>query len=324
MIWPKKLKDGDKILLTSFSSTSVKPAELEEPIKRFEEENRVKIHLDSSLLGTTSRHENLSKYRQKMTNCIDRLDLDDISALFSIRGGWSITDLLLNGKVDLDNLIQKIIDKRILVLGYSDNTLLSDYINLTYGYVTYHSPNFEGFYEWSKDSQALVSRLLREKFEHQIDLTPINNGKSTHEESGMLISSNLECLTLSLAFTDKIKKEFKDHGVILLLEDTLIEPSLAFRYIECVLMRFKNEGIQVKAIIFGTFYDCTEETYKSWEGKSFREVLPHLLQYVDIPIFETDKIGHADEEGTDDNVHYLTTPSGDFVQIRDNKLFYNL
>lgn len=331
MIWPKKLKDGDKVLLTSFSSTSTKLSDLKESIERFERENNLKVHLDTSLLGTTSRHENLSKYRQKMTNCIDRLDLDDISALFSICGGWSITDILLNNKVDLDNLIQKIVDKRAVVLGYSDNTLLSDYINLAYGYVTYHAPNFEGFYSWSDESQLLVSKLLKERFDYKLDLMPINNGRSTHEESGILISSNLECLTLSLAFTDKIKKEFKDHGVILLLEDTLIEPSLAFRYLECVLMRFKNEGIPVKAIIFGTFFACKEISSKSWQDKSFWDVLPHLIQHIDIPIFATDKVGHVDEGETDSadtssegEDHYLTTPSGDLVQIKDNTLHYSL
>ncbi len=338
MIWPKKLKEGDKILLTSFSSTSIKPEELTEKVTRFEAENKVKIHIDSSLLGTRSRHENLAKYRQKMTNCINNIDLHDISALLSIRGGWSITDMLLNNKVDLDNLIDKIIGRKAMVLGYSDNTLISDYINLKYGYVTYHSPNFEGFYTWSQKSQDLVSKLLKESVEASIDLKPMNDmAKQQTKASGILVSSNLECLTLSLTFTDKIVKEIKDKGVILLLEDIEVEPSLAFRYIEVILMRFKNEDIKVNGIIFGKFPYCIEDSYISWQGKSFKEVLPHLIPYLDMPIYETNQVGHNEteeghevaeagrgpknEEALQD---YLTTPNGGDVEIIDNTMVYKL
>lgn len=348
MRFPRKLKDGDKILLTSFSSTSITPTELEPKIERFERENSLDLIIDKSLLGTRGRHENLSKFRQKVTSSFNNLDLHDIGALFSIRGGWSSTDVLLNNKVDIDNLVQKILDKKAIVLGYSDNTLLSDYINLAYGYVTYHSPNFEGLYNWSQKSQELLIKMLKQSVEVSIPLKPLTNGKTSHYEEGYLISSNLECLTLSLAFTDNIHREYKEKGVILLLEDIYLEPSLAFRYLEVVLMRFKNEGIKVNAIIFGKFAFCIEHSYASWEGKTFKEVLPHLLQYVDISVFETDKVGHiesedalnelslsktsiqvpetANKEGDEVELaeDYYTTPSGSFVKIKENELLYTL
>lgn len=352
MLFPKKLKDNDTVLLTSFSSTSVLPSELEDKIKRFETETQLKIYLDKTLLGTKTRHENLAKYREKMTNCINNLDLHEISALLSIRGGWSITDILLNSKVEIDSLIKKIIQRRAIVLGYSDNTLLGDYINLAYGYVTYHSPNFEGLYTWSEKSQELFMNCLKgSEIEVKLPLKKVSKTRSD-KITGILISSNLECLTLSLAFTDKIHKEFKEKGLILLLEDIELEPSLAFRYLEVLLMRFKNEEIQVKAIIFGRFPNCIEHTYYSWENKTFKELLPHLVQYLEIPIYETDKVGHTNSEVDEhldptrpvsvedempqpqmnDNIakttvgpedHY-TTPSGSEVVIDDGHLLYKL
>ncbi|MEK7595856.1 MAG: LD-carboxypeptidase [Patescibacteria group bacterium] len=328
MIYPKRLKDADKILLTSFSSTSINPTDLEAKIARFEGENGLKIHIDKSLLGTKGRSENLSKYRERMTNCINNIDLHDISALFSIRGGFSITDILLNSKVDIDKLMEKIIEKKAIVLGYSDNTLLSDYLTLTYGYVTYHTPNFEGFYSWSQNSQTLVAKLLKERFEHSFEIKKIKEPDSKNEElSGILISSNLECLTLSLAFTDKIHKELKEKGVILLLEDIYTEPSQAFRYIEVLLMRFKNEGVSVNAIIFGKFPHCKEDNYESWRGKSFTDLLPNLLKYLEIPIFETDKVGHSESDGRiegKEDEDYLATPNGGFVTIKGGLLIYQL
>lgn len=335
------------------------PSDLEPKISRFEAQNDLNVIVDKSLLGTKGRRENLLKYRQKVTSSINNIDLHDIGALFSIRGGWSSTDILLNNKVDIDQLVQKILDKKAMVLGYSDNTLLSDYINLAYGYVTYHSPNFEGLYGWSQESQDMLLKMLKQSVDVSIPLTPLTNGRTSKYEEGYLISSNLECLTLSLAFTDSIHKEYKEKGVILLLEDIDLEPSLAFRYLEVVLMRFKNEGIKVNAIIFGKFVGCTEHSYASWEGKTFKELLPNLLEHVDISVFETDKIGHAENEealtandpasaqlleqtgANMEEIHrekivicqggedgkkedYYTTPSGAFVKIQDNVLYYTL
>ena len=196
----------------------------------------------------------------------------DIDIVFCSKGGDSETENIQHVKME------KLKDK--IVIGFSDNTIILNYI---YIYNNNRSIHYMNFKEYEKDEDILkLKRILESDLNNDskkiiIDYNTIRKGRL----KGNVIGGNLTIFSRIITHF----KNFKNR--ILLLEDLDIETDLENVEKALDILEKYNVFEEISGIIIGN-YGC-ERTEKQ---KPFRDAILKRITR-NIPVIENNMIGHV-------------------------------
>ncbi len=231
-----------------------------------------------------------------------------VSAIFTLRGGWGCNRLL-------DLIDYKMVAKHPKILmGYSDITGLLLALNAKTGLVTFHGP--VGTSTWNEFSTNYVRKLLfnAEAFSMENPRETGDNLTQTEDRvltinggtaKGKLLGGNLSVLT-AMVGSDYLP-DFK--GNILFVEDVRED---IYR-IDRMLTQLKLAGIlgQVSGFIFGKCSDCGPgRTANGFGSLTLEEVFDDHIKPLGVPAWYGSMIGHIDKK--------FTIPLGIEAQIDAN------
>lgn len=125
--------------------------------------------------------------------------------------------------------------------GYSDITLLLNYLNKKTGIITYHGPMIKSEFD-EKETLHYLKKSLKEKASYQIDLNKFNNVISYSNEiiTGKINGGNLAIICSSLSTPYEI--DFKN--TILLLEEVNEDPYSIDRMLSQLISSRKLKDIK--------------------------------------------------------------------------------
>jgi muramoyltetrapeptide carboxypeptidase len=223
--------------------------------------------------------------QQRIADLKHACEHPDIDAIWCGRGGTGAAQLL----PDLDTWL---LNKPII--GYSDSTVLLNYIAMRGGQAI-HAPVFQeiavknlGEYSSiSNDAQevlALLSPLFATQPQHY-PVSAYNADATVSTITGKILGGNLTTLCSVQGTPWALKLE---QPSILLLED-VGEPF--YRLERLLLQLLQSVDIsQLKAIVFGDFYQCPQKNVPH----SLIEIFAEHCQRFNIPLFVGDWFGHGE------------------------------
>ena len=233
-------------------------------------------------------------HSERAENFMEVFTNPKIKAVFCARGGYGCQYLL--------NLldINKLRTNPKIFLGYSDVTILLQYLENQCNMVCFHGPMV------SKEFALGEPYYLKESLQNC--LTKTSTGAHLHlpqtetlrpgKASGRLTGGCLSLLTACLG----TPYELCSQGKILFLEDINAKPYQLDRMLMQLKLAGKLEGIQ--GLIFGEMLSCGDSS------KSFtlQEIILNVIHQLDIPIWYGLPSGHTSKRG-------LTLPFGVEVQM---------
>jgi muramoyltetrapeptide carboxypeptidase len=226
----------------------------------------------------------------------------DIDAIFCARGGFGSVQLLPYLNVGIGSYPK-------IFLGYSDVTILLNWLRQSCGMVTFHAPMVamdlaRGLSEASK--AHFWSLLMGEMSDWKINLGEvIRQGKVESELMG-------GCLSM-LVTTLGTPYEIDTRGKLLFLEDIGEKPYRVERMLTHLKMAGKLND--VAGVMFGDFTDCESDG-----PRGIREVIIDIFRDVSYPVVMGMKAGHGPEnfalplgikmrlDGDSANLEMLETP----------------
>lgn len=218
------------------------------------------------LAGTAERRA------QDLLGFFERRDID---AIFCARGGFGSVQLLPYLNVGIGSYPK-------IFLGYSDVTILLNWLRQSCGMVTFHAPMVamdlaRGLSEASK--AHFWSLLMGEMSDWKINLGEvIRQGKVESELMG-------GCLSM-LVTTLGTPYEIDTRGKLLFLEDVGEKPYRVERMLTHLKMAGKLDD--VAGVLFGDFTDCESDG-----PRGIREVLIDMFRDVSYPVVMGMKAGHG-------------------------------
>jgi muramoyltetrapeptide carboxypeptidase len=204
----------------------------------------------------------------------------DIDAIFCARGGFGSAQLLPYLSPELSGFPK-------IFVGYSDITILLNWVYQSYGMVTFHGPMV------AEDLARGLGEPAKGYFWHLLKgelptwsvalETPIRPGMAKAEMVG-------GCLSL-LVTTLGTPYEIDTRGKLLFLEDVGEKP---YR-LERMLIHLKMAGKfdQIAGVIFGDFTRCADDG-----ARDLREIVAELFFAVPYPVVMGMKAGHGEENLT--------------------------
>lgn len=192
-------------------------------------------------------------------------------AVICSRGGY--------GSMRLLDAISRIKQIRVRpFFGFSDITALHMFLN-NLGWVTFHSPNLNGFLRLKRNSQRLFIEALKgdldfTKMEYRAEQV-IKKGIS----KGRLIGGNLSIFS-SLSGT-RFDPDLRQK--ILFLEDVDEKPYKIDRML--TQLRLRADSNKLKGVVFGRFCGCGTK-------EEIVRIITHFAKNMDIPIVYGIKAGH--------------------------------
>ena len=188
--------------------------------------------------------------------------------------------------------------------GYSDITLLLNYLNKSTGLITYHAPMIKSNFENEETLQSLLKVLTNQntKTTLEIDLNKFSNVKSysTKKICGKISGGNLSIICSSL----KTPYEIDTYNKILLIEEVNEEPYSIDRLLSQLIYSGKLK--KVKCILIGHI------TPKS---AVLDNIIEDFLLPLNIPLITGIPIGH--------DYPNITLPIGQkcSIDFKDKKIF---
>ncbi len=287
IVKPKRLKPGDVIGIISPASSPDDLTKINSGVQYLEKLGyRVEIGKN---VGSNNGYLAGSD-DQRLTDLHDMFKNKNISAVFSIRGGYGSGRLL--DKIDY-RLIRN--NPKIFV-GYSDINALQSAIFTKTGLITFAGPmvavdfhdevsTFTEEVFWKTiTSNKKIGKLQnprREKF------YLLNKGRA----SGRILGGNLTIFNslLGTEYLPNLK------GAILLLEDINEAPYRIDRMLN--QLRLAKIFKQIGGIILGHFVDCVEQdpTKKSF---TLNEIIIEYFQNIKLPVLYNIKHGHVKDNIT--------------------------
>ncbi len=218
----------------------------------------------------------------------------DIHGIVAVRGGSGCARMLHLLDVELIKNNPK------AVVGFSDITVLLQYITLKTGLITFHGP--VGYSTWNEYSVTALRNII-EKGNTEI---PHGGTASSGFEpvTGVLWGGNLRVFTHTLGTTF----EPEDNDMILFLEEVEEEPYSIDRAFQHVL-QWKNFE-RVRAIILGGFTKCVPE--KPERSLTLEQTLNEFIAKAKVPVVSGTKIGHLRDK--------LTVPLGVGITLDKTKI----
>lgn len=258
-------------------------------------EKTQKLNFDFKLVGNmTKKYLDYTDYPINKANYLHECFTDSsIDYIISLRGGWGIIQCIHH--IDLS-----LIDRNFKpLLGYSDTTILLNYIFQKTGKITYHGPNI--LQDLSNDEKSSIQSMqlalngddLRYKFEKK---DVFKKGVSC----GVIVGGNVALLVRSLGTLYEI--DTKDKIIFIeavnkkgyLLYDMLYQLKLAGKFDTC------------KGVILGTFRNCV----------GHKKYLKEFFKDFNIPVIFNQKFGHG-------RVNY-TIPIGGLCTLDTEKLIWHI
>lgn len=281
MIFPKKLEKTDYIGIISPASCEEKSF-IESKLK-FLSEIGIKYKIGNSIFNKYGYFAGTDS--ERASDFMNMICDPEIKAIICFRGGYGCIKIL-------DKLNYSTIkDNPKFIIGYSDITLLLNYISKKTGIVTYHGPMINSNLEDSITFEGLKNQLYKLNSKVILNETLFNNltilNPNTLNKNiinGRLVGGNLSMICSSMGTPYEINTK----NSILLLEDIGECPYKIDRMLTQLFL--SNKFKSVKAILLGHFTNC--ESSVPNRSFSLKETLLHNLIPLDIPIFSGFPSGH--------------------------------
>ena len=294
---PQRLSRGDTIGIVAPASTF----DRERFRKGVAQLKRLgfKVKYDSVIFD---RYWSMAGHDQQRAEQINRMFADkEVKAIFCAKAGYGSirTISYLDGKIIKNN-------PKIFV-GYSDITILLEYLQRVSNMVVFHGPVVAGQIH-QKMSRITLDFLLRNltqakpleevAFPNMISLRP---GRA----EGKLVGGNISLLICGIGTPYDIDTDFK----ILFLEDVGED----MENIDNMLNHLKLAGKfkRVRGIIFGRMIDCYDSSGRKYK---IADIVDDVLADLNIPIVSGFPSGHAHGNGAN-----VTLPLGVSITLDADK-----
>jgi muramoyltetrapeptide carboxypeptidase len=300
MIFPPRLKPGDKVAICAPASQSNDPESLAKATANVQSLGFEVVVMPNagnwwgSFAGTDQeRADDLNAAIKDPT----------IKGIICLRGGYGTMRMLPMVDYDAFRKHPKI------VMGYSDITGLLNALTRKSGVVTYHGPiaeaKFEGF-EGSEMKKAIFEGEELGEFPYPTTLkgkpsTPASRTIQEGKAKGRLVGGNLSLIEPIAG--SPYSCDFK--GSILFLEDINEAAYRVDRMLTSLWL--KGHLKDLKGIILGDFRPVKEEASRESKDFSMDQVFDNLKLWTDIPIFCGVYAGHISDK--------LTLPIGANIEM---------
>ncbi|WMJ76785.1 MULTISPECIES: S66 peptidase family protein [unclassified Sedimentibacter] len=279
MIFPEKLKKGDKVAIVAPSSP-VTQQEADHS-RKFLENMGYKVRMGRSTYK--SLHGYKAGTGEERARDINEMFSDkEVKAIFCIRGGDTSSHVI--DKIDL-NIVKN--NPKIFV-GYSDVTNLNVYFNQKADMVTFHGPmvksnminDFDDFSRESfKNAINMGDELYLKNPEGQ-DFRVICDGTA----EGTIVGGNLSLLTSMIGTPYEIDTKDK----VLFFEDIHENITKVDRML--YQLKFSNKINDAAAIIIGDFLECKNHRDPSY---GIDDLMKEFFEGLSKPVMYNIKCGHC-------------------------------
>jgi muramoyltetrapeptide carboxypeptidase len=271
---PARLRKGEKIGVVA-PAGSVDEGQLNTGVKAILQAG-FQVELAPEILGRKGYLAGEKEQRAKALQ--DFFHRPDIHAIFCARGGFGCAQLLPLLDAEAIRRHPKIF------VGYSDISILLNWLLQRCGMVTFHGPMVanglaQGLEGRNKD--FFWGTLLGEKGRWQIPLGGIIRPGIVQAQ---MVGGCLSTLVTTLGTPFEIETADK----ILFLEDTGERPYRIERMLTHLQMAGKLKGIV--GLVFGSFTDCGGQ-----EGRGLAEIIQELFRDAPYPVVEGLAAGHGKE-----------------------------
>ncbi|RYE05878.1 MAG: LD-carboxypeptidase [Rickettsiaceae bacterium] len=209
----------------------------------------------------------------------DAITNDSSNIIWSLKGGYGSAKI-----IPKLSLLPKP-DKEKFFIGYSDITALHLFMTQNWGWKTIHGPILGEFLseKKSKENFIKIANIVSGKVDKSTieGIIPINSPAADNRSiKGTITGGNLTIIQNSIGTNWQIVTNNK----ILFLEDINIQPYQLDR----ALLHLKQAQLlnDVKAIIFGEFYNCKLEV-------DIDKVIEDFANNIQIPVYRSMKFGHG-------------------------------
>ena len=277
MIFPKKLKIGDKIGVIS-TARKITYEELDAAIKIIESWG-LKVELGSNLFEAYDQFS--GTLEQRSTDLQTMIDDDSIKAIMCARGGYGTVQII-------DNIdFSKLKNNPKWIVGYSDVTVLHSHLNKL-GIASLHATMPINFKTNAKESLASLKNGLFEN-ENNILCGPHPFNKFGKVE-GEVVGGNLSILYSLLGSNSDVNTD----GKILFIED--LDEYLY--HIDRMMMNLKRNGkfTKLKGLVVGGMSDMNDNAIPF--GKTAEEIILEYIKEFDFPVCFNFPAGHLDDNRT--------------------------
>lgn len=270
---PNRLRPGARIGVIAPAGCVERPA-LEAGIQAIRGEG-FEVELSPHLFETKGYLAGAASERAKDLAAFFRRG--DIDAIFCARGGFGSAQLL-------PYLSRDLADRPKIFLGYSDVTILLNWLAQFCGMVTFHAPMVA--MDFARGLRALTKAhfwplLTGEMAAWRVDLGEvIRAGRAQSEIMG-------GCLSM-LVTTLGTPYEIDTRGKLLFLEDVGEKPYRIERMLTHLKMAEKLDG--VAGVLFGDFTDCDGDG-----GREIREIVTEMFHDAPYPVVMGMRAGHGAE-----------------------------
>ena len=204
-----------------------------------------------------------------------------VDAIVCFRGGYGSIRLMsrLNTKI--------ITTHPKPFCGYSDITLLLNYISNKCGFTTFHSPMINSNFKDPLTKDSFINILTDSNKDFSYDLNKLGNINILNKKDfkGRLMGGNLSMICSAIGTPYDVN--FKNS--IILIEEINENPYVIDRLLSQMIYSNKFKGCN--GIILGHFTDCTLPDY----SKSFtlEDIITQKLLPLNIPIIKNFPCGHS-------------------------------
>ncbi len=305
MIFPQKLREGDKIVVVapSNSLSSIDASLVDIAIKRL---NLLGLRVELSKNSGKKDSFGSSPIEDRIEDLHSAFEDKETKMIICARGGFNSIELI-------DNLDYSLIKKNPKILcGYSDITALTVSIYTKTGLVTYAGPNFKNF-SISKGQKYLTDYFTKALFyEDQFEVEPVESYTGNYVEfmrnigfvpinrgsaEGVVVGGNLSTLNLLQGteyFPDLSNK------IVFVEEDSNVYGLEIFnRELESLLLQ--KGGDSLKALVVGRFRTPDikiDSVLRLLKGKKELETIPvvanvdfgHTFPRITFPIGGTARV----------------------------------
>jgi muramoyltetrapeptide carboxypeptidase len=294
---PQRLKRGDTIGVVA-PAWSFDPAKFRKGVTQLKRLG-FKVKYDQQIFR---RYWSMAGHDRERAEQINRVFADqEVKAIFCAKAGY--------GSIrTIPYLDKKTISKNPKIfVGYSDLTVLLEYLQRVANMVVFHGPVVAG------EIHKQMSRISLESLLHCLtaavplgeltfpSLKQLRPGKA----DGLLVGGNMSMLVSGIATPYDIDTDYK----ILFLEDVGED----LEVIDNILQHLKLAGKfkRIRGLVFGRMVDCHDRSGKRYRIK---DIVDDILADLDIPIVYGFPSGHARGRGAN-----VTLPLGVPVTLDANK-----
>lgn len=240
----------------------------------------------------------------------------DLQVVWAARGGYGAVRIL----PFLDEITTKVgIPEPKLLVGFSDTTILLEYVRTKWGWRTIHGPMPATFHiervkgaDWKRFTDLLSGDAYGFQFNLKPMYRPESFGASSGETiTGEVVGGNLAMIHSVVGTPYALDLE----GKILFLEEIGEAPYRMDRMVQSLLLTRALDG--VRAIVLGTFTDCKDSSPQVYasapkgkqkpklkplrrtlsEQQALEVIFGDLGEALNIPVFYGLPVGHGNGAG---------------------------